>query len=126
MTGHDTAAGTPITPQEGNDPPVATPILRSQRSSKIRVRHLDRLAIVSVRQSSPQQVLDHKESRERQYELVNHALALGWPKSRTLVIDDDQGRTAKTPDSRHGFQRLLTEVSLDHPSADRTGGRPCL
>jgi DNA invertase Pin-like site-specific DNA recombinase len=59
-------------------------------------------------------VLDHKESRERQYELVDHALALGWAKARVLVIDDDQGRSAKEPDRRHGFQRLLAEVSMDH------------
>lgn len=113
MTRHDTA-GTPIAPRQRDGSTVATPILQSQRSSKIRDRHLDRLAIVYVRQSSPQQVLDHKESRERQYELVDHALALGWPKSRTLVIDEDQGRTAKKSDSRQGFQRLLAEVSMDH------------
>ncbi len=32
-------------------------------TSKIRDRHLDRLAIVYVRQSTPQQVLDNRESR---------------------------------------------------------------
>jgi DNA invertase Pin-like site-specific DNA recombinase len=105
MTRRDSAAGTPA---------VATPVLRGRRSPKIRDRHLDRLAVVHVRQSSPRQVLDHKESRERQYELVDHALALGWPKALVLVIDDDQGRGAKEPDRRHGFQRLLAEVSMDH------------
>jgi hypothetical protein len=35
-------------------------------TSKIRDQHLDRLAIVYVRQSSPQQVLENRESRERQ------------------------------------------------------------
>ena len=59
-------------------------------------------------------MLDHKESRERQYALVDHALALGWPRDRVLVIDDDQGRSAKEPDRRQGFQRLLAEVSMDH------------
>jgi DNA invertase Pin-like site-specific DNA recombinase len=87
---------------------------RGRRSPKIRDRHLDRLAVVYIRQSNPQQVLDHKESRARQYELVDHALALGWLADRVLVIDDDQGRSAKEPDRRHGFQRLLAEVMMDH------------
>ena len=105
MTSHDPSAGAP----DG-----AAPAPRGRRSPKIRDRHLDRLAVVYIRQSSPQQVLDHKESRERQYELVDHALALGWPADRVLVIDDDQGRSAKEPDRRHGFQRLLAEVTMDH------------
>ena len=54
--------------------------------------HLSRLAIVYVRQSDPQQVLDHIESRERQYALVDLAVALGWPRDRILVIDEDQGQ----------------------------------
>src|SRR6266567_4208515 len=80
------------------------------RSSKIRDRHLDRLAVVYVRQSSPHQVLEHKESRERQYALAGHAQALGWPKERVLVIDEDQGQRGKTADDRTGFQRLVAEV----------------
>src|SRR4051795_10842093 len=105
MTSPDPSAGTP---------PGMPPPSRGRRSPKIRDRHLDLLAVVYVRQSSPQQVLDHKESRERQYELVDHALALGWPRARVLVIDDDQGRSAKEADRRQGFQRLLAEVSMDH------------
>jgi DNA invertase Pin-like site-specific DNA recombinase len=105
MTSHEPSASVP----DG-----AASAARGRRSPKIRDRHLDLLAVVYIRQSSPQQVLDHKESRERQYELVDHALALGWPVDRVLVIDDDQGRSAKEPDRRHGFQRLLAEVTMDH------------
>lgn len=83
-------------------------------SSKILDRHLDRLAIVYVRQSDPQQVLTHRESRERQYALADHASALGWPKDRVLVIDDDQGQSGRTADQRGGFQRLLAEVTMEH------------
>jgi hypothetical protein len=43
-------------------------------TSKIRDQHRDRLAIVYVRQSSPQQVLENLESRERQYALANRAV----------------------------------------------------
>ncbi len=84
------------------------------RSSKILEVHLDRLAIVYVRQSDPQQVLNHRESRERQYALADHAVALGWPRERVMVIDDDQGQSGRTADQRSGFQRLLAEVTMEH------------
>ena len=83
-------------------------------SSKIVRRHLERLAIVYVRQSDPQQVLQHRESKELQYNLADRAVSLGWPRERVLVIDEDQGQSAQSAASRHGFQRLLAEVALDH------------
>lgn len=83
-------------------------------SSKILNRHHDRLAIVYVRQSDPQQVLQHRESKELQYNLVNYAVTLGWLRERVLVIDEDQGQSAQSAVSRLGFQRLLSEVALDH------------
>jgi len=83
-------------------------------TSKIRDGHLDRLAMVYVRQSTPQQVLENRESRERQYALAEFAQRLGWPAERVVVIDEDQGQSGKTADQRSGFQRLMTEVSLNH------------
>ena len=83
-------------------------------SSKIRDWHLIRLAIVYVRQSTPQQVLENRESRERQYALAQLAERLGWPAERVLIIDEDQGQSGKSADNRSGFQRLMTEVSLNH------------
>jgi hypothetical protein len=56
-------------------------------ASKIRDHHLDRLAIVYVRQSSPQQVLENRESRERQYALAQLAQRLVWPAERVVIID---------------------------------------
>ena len=41
-------------------------------------------------------------------------IALGWPRERVLVIDEDQGQLAQSAAIRYGFQRLLTEVALDH------------
>jgi DNA invertase Pin-like site-specific DNA recombinase len=81
-------------------------------SPKIRNRHLDRLAIVYVRQSTPQQVAEHRESADLQYQLRRRAITLGWPDARVLVIDDDQGQSGQSIDDRPGFQRLLAEVSL--------------
>ena len=83
-------------------------------ASKIRDRHLDRLAMVYVRQSSPQQVLENRESRERQYALAQFAQRLGWPAERVVIVDEDQGQSGKSADNRSGFQRLMTEVSLNH------------
>lgn len=85
-----------------------------RRHTSISDRHLSRLAIVYVRQSSTQQIFDHQESRERQYALADYAATLGWPRERILVIDEDQGRSGRTVEQRPGFQRLLAEVTLDH------------
>lgn len=46
-------------------------------AAKVRPAHHERLAIVDVRQSSPQQVAEHRESADRQYALVGHAVGLG-------------------------------------------------
>jgi hypothetical protein len=83
-------------------------------SSRIQPWHLDRLAIVYIRQSTPQQIAANRESTDRQYALVNRAIELGWPPERILVIDEDQGKSGASADNRFGFQRLLAEVSLEH------------
>ncbi|WP_233579104.1 recombinase family protein [Tautonia sociabilis] len=82
-------------------------------SPKLRPWHLDRAAVVYVRQSTPQQVIDHQESTARQYALADRAIALGWPRSQVQVIDDDLGRSGQSVEGRPGFQRLLAEVALD-------------
>ena len=81
---------------------------------KISSRHQERLAVVYVRQSSLHQVQRHQESTQLQYGLVNHAERLSWPRERILVIDDDLGVSGASSAERFGFQRLLTEVALDH------------
>jgi DNA invertase Pin-like site-specific DNA recombinase len=83
------------------------------RSDKIAEEHLQRLAIVYVRQSTQQQVLENRESTARQYALVDRAVALGWPAVAVEVIDEDQGHSGSSAEGRSGFQRLLAEVSSD-------------
>jgi DNA invertase Pin-like site-specific DNA recombinase len=83
-------------------------------TSKIRPRHLERLAIVYVRQSTAQQVLEHRESAALQYDLRRRAITLGWAADRVIVIDEDQGQSGGTAEGRLGFQRLLAEIGLDH------------
>src|SRR5215813_10922437 len=94
--------------------PVIVPsVLLALRSAKVRAHHLDRKAIVYIRQSSPQQVAEHKESTARQYALVDVAVALGWPRDRVEIVDADQGRSGQTAEGRLGFQYILAELSLD-------------
>src|SRR5215211_5610624 len=81
---------------------------------KVDERHLERLAVVYVRQSTRQQVLDHGESTRLQYGLVQRAVGLGWPASRVLVIDEDQGKSGASTAGRAGFQRLVTEITMGH------------
>src|SRR6266487_1590352 len=84
------------------------------RTEKLRAFHRELLAIVYVRQSTAQHVLDHQESTRLQYGLVNRAQALGWAADRIVVIDDDLGKSGASAQGRAGFQRLVSEVSLDH------------
>ena len=88
--------------------------LHSPLSEKILPRHLQRLAVVYVRQSTVQQLMDHRESTHLQYGLANRAVALGWPEQRVLVIDEDLGKSGSSAEGREGFARLVAEVGLDH------------
>jgi DNA invertase Pin-like site-specific DNA recombinase len=83
-----------------------------QSQEKIHPEHRDRVAVIYVRQSSRQQVLEHSESTRLQYALAERAVALGWARSRIVVIDDDLGVSAAAADSRAGFARLVTEVTM--------------
>jgi DNA invertase Pin-like site-specific DNA recombinase len=84
------------------------------RSEKIRAWHRERLAVVYIRQSTPQQVLLHQESTRLQYDLAGRAEDLGWATDRILVVDDDLGKSGASAAGRAGFQRVVTGVSLDH------------
>ena len=83
-------------------------------STKTSSQHLERLAIVYVRQSSTRQVEENTESTRLQYQLVDRAELLGWPRQRIEVIDDDLGVSGRSIEGRPGFQRLMAEVSLEH------------
>ena len=83
-------------------------------TEKIQPIHRERLAIVYVRQSTLQQVERHQESTRMQYGLRGLAEKMGWPAERVLVVDDDLGLSGASGEGRQGFQRLLTEVALEH------------
>jgi len=84
---------------------------------KIRPDHLDRQALIYVRQSTMMQVRNNTGSTARQYDLVPRALDLGWPKEHIHVIDQDQGHSGASAAGRDGFQLLVAEVGLKHAGA---------
>jgi DNA invertase Pin-like site-specific DNA recombinase len=84
---------------------------------KIRPDHLDRRALIYVRQSTPMQVRDNTASTARQYDLARCADRFGWPRELIEVIDQDQGHSGATSLGRDGFQYLMAEVCLGHVGA---------
>jgi excisionase family DNA binding protein len=84
---------------------------------KITSSHLDRAAVVYLRQSTMLQVREHGESTARQYGLAGEAARLGWPAARIEVIDCDLGLSGRTATRREGFQQLLGRVCLGEVGA---------
>jgi DNA invertase Pin-like site-specific DNA recombinase len=84
---------------------------------KIRPEHLDRQALIYVRQSTLLQVRENTGSTTRQYDLVARANELGWARERIRVIDQDQGHSGASAAGRDGFQLLVAEVGLKHAGA---------
>ncbi|HJY87776.1 MAG TPA: recombinase family protein [Candidatus Acidoferrales bacterium] len=81
-------------------------------SSKVKLNHMQRAAIVYIRQSSPAQVENHRESTARQYALVEKACQLGWGQEQVTVMDEDLGLSGSGWAERSGFARLTAEVGL--------------
>jgi DNA invertase Pin-like site-specific DNA recombinase len=81
-------------------------------AEKVTADHLRRDAYLYVRQSTLRQVLHNTTSTQRQYELRQRAVALGWPARQIVVIDDDLGRSGATTDGRQAFQRLVADVGM--------------
>lgn len=87
--------------------------MNSEAHQKIQAEHLSRNAFLYVRQSTLRQVRENVESSQRQYGLRDRALALGWPLEQIVVIDCDQGQSGSSAVDREGFQKLVTEVSMN-------------
>jgi DNA invertase Pin-like site-specific DNA recombinase len=80
-------------------------------TDKIRATHLERKAVVYLRQSSLKQVREHRESTARQYALRERAIALGWTSDAVEVIDEDLGQSGQSADWRTGFRRLAESIA---------------
>jgi DNA invertase Pin-like site-specific DNA recombinase len=79
-------------------------------SEKIKPPHQQRLAAVYIRQSSPGQVRNHRESYHVQKGLADRAGSLGWPAAKIKIIEGDQGVSASTPQTRDDFNTLLQMI----------------
>jgi DNA invertase Pin-like site-specific DNA recombinase len=83
-------------------------------SRKVTPEHLDKRAVVYVRQSSTHQVHHNTGSTQAQYGLAARAKALGWPDDRVEIIDEDLGKSGASAVTRSGFQRIVADVTLGH------------
>jgi DNA invertase Pin-like site-specific DNA recombinase len=79
-------------------------------SDKIKPHHLERKAILYVRQSSAYQVSHNLESQKLQYAMQERLQQLGWRELE--VVDEDLGRSAAGTVTRAGFERMVAEVCL--------------
>lgn len=84
-------------------------------AAKIGPRQLERLAVIYVRQSTPKQVLENRESTARQYGLTERAVEMGWSRDRIRTIDSDLGQSAgpAARGRRQGFAELCRLITLD-------------
>jgi len=92
-------------------------MLLSVNSPKIRADHLERQALIYVRQSTFMQVRRNRGSTARQYDLRQRAVELGWSTEQIVIIDQDQGRSGASSANREGFQFLVAEVGLGQAGA---------
>lgn len=78
---------------------------------KIQSNHLQRRAVVYLRQSTMRQVHEYKESTARQYDLKQRAIELGWSSDAVQVVDEDLGQSGTSTQGREGFTRLAEDVA---------------
>ena len=84
-------------------------------NDKIQAQHLERKAILYIRQSSVYQVNHNLESQKLQYAMEERLRQLGWREIE--VVDDDLGRSAAGTVTRAGFERMVAEVCLGQVGA---------
>ena len=90
---------------------------------KITSSHLQRLAVVYLRQSTPAQVRLNVRSTERQYAIAEEAARLGWESERIVVVDGDLGVSGRDTHARESYKQLVaTGVSGGGRRDLRAGG----
>jgi DNA invertase Pin-like site-specific DNA recombinase len=86
-------------------------MLQANVSAKVTDAHLERAAVVYLRQSTEKQVRHNGESLRLQYALKDRARELGFTQIR--VIDTDLGSSAAVgAASRVGFDQLVASVAI--------------
>lgn len=82
------------------------------KSELVKPTHLARKAVVYIRQSTPNQVVNNQESLRLQYGLKQRARELGWREADIDVIDTDLGFSGASAALRAGFKDLVGRVGL--------------
>src|SRR5207248_2747662 len=96
-------------------------MLTRHNAHKIRPDHLERQAVIYVRQSTLLQVRENTGSTTRQYDLVKRACDLGWDRSAIQVIDQDQG--LYNDRLLLGFKGTMSEAELHWLRQRLQGGK---
>ena len=73
---------------------------------KISSQHLERQAVIYIRQSSPKQVRENVDSQLNQRSLIERAQELGWHHERIHVFDSDLGQSASQAHTRDDFKAM--------------------
>jgi DNA invertase Pin-like site-specific DNA recombinase len=81
---------------------------------RITPQHLERKAVIYIRQSSAKQVRENFDSQLNQRALTERAQALGWHRERIEVFDGDLGQSGAHIQGRDDFKALAAEVALGH------------
>src|SRR6266487_1383739 len=89
-------------------------MIQPARSLKITPVHLQRKAVIYIRQSTTKQVRTNTESQRNQRALVERAEMLGWSKERIVVLDADLGQSGASTTGRDDFTTLTADVALGH------------
>jgi len=85
---------------------------------KIGRQHLERRAIVYLRQSTPRQVRENFRSTELQYGLAEEAARLGWQPEQILTVDGDLGiSSTRDSEARDSYKELVGRVCLGEVGA---------
>ncbi len=82
------------------------------RSELVTQEHLQKKALIYIRQSTPHQQISNQESLRLQYALQERAQSLGWQAQDVEIIDADLGLTGASAQHRTGFQELVAKVTL--------------
>src|SRR5210317_1882032 len=77
---------------------------------RIQTWHLERTALVYVRQSSLTQVKRNVEGGERQRRMYDHMQKLGWPPSQIQMLGGDTGRSGSSLRGRDDYRIIVEAV----------------
>src|SRR5215471_6822977 len=91
-------------------------------NTKIADHHLTRHACIYIRQSTPAQVRFNQESTERQYNLANQAMALGWTPEKIRILDGDLGQSGQLTTKRDDFKTLVSDVAMGQVGCNLLSG----